>query len=346
MKEKKKTAVVLSGGGAKGAYEAGALLTIAQKLPEIHVMSGASIGAINAAVFAWEYEQTGDLIKASEKLRSTWKELDDLFEVNFLRIALQALCSYFRTRSPLNFSALVSNKKIKKKLDELIPKDLKISDFTRIELLINATSLTEGKSISFNRKNDANLHEAVLASSCLPLIFESQLIKGNFYVDGGVFNNTPLRDALEVGSTDVYVIELKPMSKDLYLETIQDPTDFRSIKNVGSRMIELITDKIMYEDLKNAKRINDIIEVIQTLEHSGANRRIIENLKKSIGYEKGSKLKRHVRFHEIAPTERLEPPGTLGFKDKEALERIIRLGEEDAENQLRDLTRGRRKRVS
>ncbi len=59
--KERKVAVVLSGGGAKGAYEAGALSSIVRRTQEIHVMTGASIGAINAAVFAWEYEKPGRL---------------------------------------------------------------------------------------------------------------------------------------------------------------------------------------------------------------------------------------------------------------------------------------------
>lgn len=341
-----KMAVVLSGGGAKGAYEAGALTTIVNIFPKIHVISGASIGAINAAVFAWEYEQSGDMVKAAEKVRLTWEDLDSLFEINFFGIARQALYSYLRTRSLLNFPALVEKRKIEKKVDELIPKDLRISDLKKIELTINATSLTEGKTVSFTRKNDTYVKDAVLASSCLPLIFESQFIEGNFYVDGGVFNNTPLRDALESGATNICVVELKPLEKDIYMDTIHDKCEFRSIKRVGGRMIELITDKIMYEDLKNAQRINDIIDVIQALERSGGNKRIIENLKRAIGYQKGSKLKRRVKIHEIAPSRRLDPPGTLGFDDQEALKEIMLLGEKDAETQLGALSRNFRKIVS
>jgi len=81
-KNKRKVAVVLSGGGAKGAYEAGALSSIVKKTPAIHVLTGASIGAINAAVFAWEYEQTGDPLQAANKLQSIWlrQQAEILFE--------------------------------------------------------------------------------------------------------------------------------------------------------------------------------------------------------------------------------------------------------------------------
>ena len=148
---KRKVAVVLSGGGAKGAYEAGALSTIVRRTQDIHVMTGASIGAINAAVFALEYERTGDMISAAETVKSIWSELDGLFKFSFLRIIGEVLRSYLTTRSPVNFPSLVDNTKIQNKLKELIPDDVKISDIKRIELAINATCLTEGKTVSFTR---------------------------------------------------------------------------------------------------------------------------------------------------------------------------------------------------
>lgn len=163
--KKRKVAVVLSGGGAKGAYEAGALASVVRKTKDIHVMTGASIGAINAAVFAWEYEQTGDMIQAVETVKSTWSELGDLFTVSLWRIAGLALRSYWKTGNPLNFASAVDNTTIRRKLKELIPEDLKISDLKRIELAINATCLTGGKTVSFSRDNDAYLYEAVFVIS-------------------------------------------------------------------------------------------------------------------------------------------------------------------------------------
>lgn len=333
-RSKRKVAVVLSGGGAKGAYEAGALSSIVKKTQAIHVLTGASIGAINAAVFAWEYEQSGDLHQAANVVKSTWLDLGELFEFSLWRILGAAFVSYLKTGSPVNFSAFVDNSKIQEKIKELIPEQLRISDLKKIELAINATCLTTGKTVSFTRDNDAYLGEAVLASSSLPLIFPTQKIKESYYIDGGVFNNTPLRDAIVAQATDIFVVELKPKTKELYLKTIWDQSDFTSVFQVGSRLMELITDKIMYEDLKNARKVNEIIAVINALETAGRNSEVVERLKKSIGYKKDGKVKRHVNLHEIAPTKRLDPPGTLGFDKKDAIKAIIRLGELDTDKQL------------
>lgn len=330
-----KIGVVLSGGGAKGAYEAGALSAIVRRTQDIHVMTGASIGAINAAVFAWKYERTGDMVAAAETVKSTWSDLGGLFKIRPLRILLGALESWLKTGTPLNLKSVVDNTEIKAKVKQLIPPRLKISDLKRIELAINATCLTTGKTVAFTRDNDAYLWEAVLASSCLPLIFETQTIGSGYYVDGGVFNNTPLRDALSAQATDVFVVELKPKETDLYFETITDPAEFTGAYKVGSRLMEMIMDKIMYEDLKNARKINSIIDIIVALKSAGADEEIIERLKSSIGYSKNGRVKRKVEFYEIAPSERLDPPGTLGFENQDAIQKIIQLGKMDAEEQLK-----------
>ncbi len=336
-RKKRKVAVVLSGGGAKGAYEAGALLSIIRKTQDIHVMTGASIGAINAAVFAWEYERTGDMLLAAETVKKLWMELDRLFNICGISVFFKMLFSFLRTGSPFRFKSLVSNEAIIAKIKRLIPMDVRISDIKKIELVINATCLTTGKTVAFTRDNDAYLYEAVLASSSIPIFFKTYLIDDNYYVDGGLFNNTPLRDAIMAKATDVFVVELKPKTKDLYLETIRDNQDYHNVAQVSSRLMELILDKIMYEDLKKARKTNQIIEIINSLEKAGEPREIIEHLKNSIGYEKNGKIKQYIEFYEIAPSRRLDPPGTLGFDNQLAIREIIRLGEADADAQLENV---------
>ncbi len=53
----------------------------------------------------------------------------------------------------------------------------------------------------------------------------------------------------------------------------------------------------MYEDLKKARKINEIIDVITALEKTNANKKLITKLKKSIGYSKNGEIKRKVNFY-------------------------------------------------
>lgn len=337
-----KVAIVLSGGGAKGAYEAGALLPIVQRTQDVHIVTGASIGAINAAVFASTYEDTGDILQAADAVKRAWFEIGPLFKFDLQSIGRNMMSGFLGAGGPINvrrffnFPALVDTTAIKNKINELLP-DCRISDITSIELAVNATNLTTGGTVTFTSENDAPLREAVLASSCLPILFPPVAMADGHFVDGGVFNNTPLKDALVLGATDVFIVGLKPKETVTYFETIVDQDPFANIFDTATRLAELILDKIMYEDLKNARRINKVVAVIHELEKHGDSE-ALRNLKQAIGYEKGDRTKKHVNFHDIAPDDRLDPPGTLGFDQRDALHALIERGEEDAREQLRDVT--------
>lgn len=331
----RKVAVVLSGGGAKGAYEAGALKAIVRFTDRIDVVSGASIGAINAAVFAHAYEETGDLEKAAAAVADAWRRIESPFKVSLFGTICKLLWNWLRhfSFSPahlLSFASVADNAKIIATIASLLP-EKKISELKRIELAINATDLTHGRTVTFCRENDLSLREAVLASSCIPVLFPSRRIGDSYYVDGGIFNNTPLKDVLVRGATDVFIVALKPSDSQQYFREIEDHKPFDTVFGVSSRLMELVLDKIMYEDLKTARRLNEIVASIEAFEEADPDSPALRRLKDAIKYDvEGRRMKAVVNFYEVAPARRLEPPGTLGFDQRDAIEEIMRQGEEDA----------------
>lgn len=331
--QEKKLAVVLSGGGAKGAYEAGALQIIAQEAAKIHILTGASIGAINAAAFAVEYERSRDLVKAAAYVRQAWLEIEPLFQLSIWYVLRQMIHARFTKGSFRNIPAITANEQIIATINQYLP-DIRISELTAIDLHINATNLNTGKTETFNRKHDASLREAVLASSCIPLLFATRQYNQSYYIDGGLFNNTPLRDAIVAGATDIIVVELKPADTQCYLETIQDDRGYESAWHVGARLMELVLDTIMYEDVKHARQLNKIIAVIRRLESLGDDSPALQQLKDAIRYERNGRVKKEINICEIAPNDRLEPPGTLGFHNRQAILDIMKQGEADAKEQL------------
>ena len=218
-------------------------------------------------------------------------------------------------------------------VNKILP-DIKIKDLKHIDLAITATDLNRGSSVSFNRYNDCSLRDAVLASICLPALFPTKKIYDTYFVDGGIFNNTPLRDALMLGSKNIIVVELKPKEKETYLREIQTNKKYKNVYDVTLRLLELALDRMMYEDVKKAKKLNKIIRCIRKLEKLKAEPELIQELKESINYEKNNRIKSIVRINEIAPSKRLEPPGTLGFDDIESIRKTMDLGKKDALTQL------------
>ncbi len=332
--DRPRVAVVLSGGGAKGAYEAGALKAIVRKTKQIHIITGASIGAINAAVFAVEYEKTANLLSAANRVQAVWAEIRSLFELEMFKVGKKMFFSRLRGNSFFDIPSLVRNDKIVEKINDLIP-DIRIGEISRIELAINATNMNTGRSVTFSK--DASLREAVLASSCIPILFPTRFYEKAHYVDGGLFNNTPLRDAIVAGATHVFVVELKPKDTDQYRSMIGDYTSYESAWQVGTRLLELIVDKIMYDDVQKAKKLNKIISVIRNLESLDSHNPALHELKEAINYEKKGRVKKQIIFHEIAPLDRLNPPGTLGFDKSQDIQRIMKQGESDGDAELVDV---------
>ena len=328
-----KLAVVLSGGGAKGAYEAGALQVIAQQVQQIHILTGASIGAINAAAFAVEYQQSRDLVKAAAYVQQAWVEIGPLFRLSVWYVLGQMITSRFTRGSFRHIPAIAANQRIIETIHAYLP-DIRISELTAMDLRINATNLNTGQTETFHRGNDASLREAVLASSCIPLLFPSRLYKEAYYIDGGMFNNTPLRDAIVAGAENIIVVELKPTDTQCYLETIEDSRGYESAWHVGARLMELVLDTIMYEDVKHARQLNHIIAVIRRLEALGDDSPALQELKNAIRYEKNGRVKKQINICEVAPTDRLDPPGTLGFHNRKAILDIMKKGEDDARSVL------------
>ncbi len=139
-------------------------------------------------------------------MRDSWFSVDSLFKVSIAGILLNTLAARIKYGSWLSLTSVVTNKKIVETVNRLIP-DKRISDIKRIDLAINATDLSKGRTVTFCRENDASLRDAVLASSCIPVLFPTKKILDDFSIDGGVFNNTPLKDVLVLGATDVFTTD-------------------------------------------------------------------------------------------------------------------------------------------
>lgn len=160
--------LVLSGGGAKGAYQIGALKALKnfENKITIKAISGSSIGGINAAAF---------LSISLEQIESLWKQFtfQDFFDIE------DNLIDGLASRQ-----ALISllNKIIdENKLQKAIPcfNTICIDEYNPEYKLIN-------------NKCKKEIIEILLATSALPVIYSKVNIKNNFYQDGGIADNLPI----------------------------------------------------------------------------------------------------------------------------------------------------------
>lgn len=176
-----RTALVLGGGGARGAVEVGLYRALVELGIRIDFVLGSSIGAVNGALIAAglsadELEDYWRAIRTRDVIGSRWQ---------FLRLLTGA-------------SSLFSNHHLRNLLRSRLPvrsfRDL------RIPLAIVATDLETGETVVLT---EGDLIEAILASTALPGLFPAMPWQGRTLVDGGLSNNVPIDLAVERGAERV-----------------------------------------------------------------------------------------------------------------------------------------------
>lgn len=155
--------IVLSGGGIRGIAHLGVLKALADKKIKISQITGTSAGAIAGALYANNIDPY-DILQIFNKSKL----------IKHLRPA-------FNTTALLNLETAFSL------LKEYIPHNS--FEHLKIPLTITATNFNNGKLVYFS---EGELIRKVLASSCIPGVFNPIMIDGNLYVDGGVINNFPV----------------------------------------------------------------------------------------------------------------------------------------------------------
>jgi NTE family protein len=210
-----KVVLVLQGGGALGAYQAGVYEAMRASSYEPDWVAGISIGGINAAIIAGNPPE-----QRVNRLREFWEQVTSavfwppLFEGSGERPVFTTLSSmwiagfgvpgFFEPRIP---SPLLSPVTPPEKLSYYDTRSLRqtlerLVDFDRINarttrLSLGAVNVRSGNFIYFDNERDKIGPEHVMASGALPPGFPPVEIDGEFYWDGGVVSNTPIQYVLD-----------------------------------------------------------------------------------------------------------------------------------------------------
>jgi NTE family protein len=282
-----KTALILSGGGARGAYQVGVLKAIAQLQPSgghnpFDIICGTSAGAINASLLACESDHYGHAVT---KLEALWANLDSrkIHRVGFrqlIKSSLRIFGSFFRggvvKGEP---SALLDNAPLRHLLEEQI-------DFSklaeRIEngdldaLSITALAYSSGKNVSFfqgasditgwrrNQRVGARTmlnHNHLMASSALPAIFPPVKIRGEYFGDGAIRQSAPLSTALHLGANRLFVIGVSHNARDS-LDPLEARVHTPTFAQIAGHLLNSSFIDAMEEDLEMLQRFNQISQYL------------------------------------------------------------------------------------
>jgi NTE family protein len=241
--KKPKRAVVLSGGGARGAYEAGVLRFILDELPgrtgitpDFEIVSGTSVGAIHACFLAATADETEtrgqrlveiwDRMRVQEIFKFT---IRDFFKLPRRFLGVKHVAKMLRDgQRPDRLYGLLDTEPLERLVLQSIPwQGIRRNIRTgRIDTVcVAATQVATGRAVIFcdsrrpelppwasasnirmQRIRLSPLH--ALASAAIPLLFPSVRVGARYYADGGLRLNTPLAPAVRLGADRILVIGL------------------------------------------------------------------------------------------------------------------------------------------
>lgn len=201
-------AFALEGGGARGAYQAGAWKAFEENGIKYSAVSGTSVGALNGAMMAmknpalseeiWNNMDFSRVIKVDGRLMKT------VFDKGILELEVKNIKSSLKTLfRDKGFDASPLKALIKEKID---PVAIKNSD---VRLFISTYSITDRKGLDLEASLLGNdeLCDMLMASAYFP-VFKNDMLGGKRYTDGGVSNLIPISPLVKEGYTDIIAIRL------------------------------------------------------------------------------------------------------------------------------------------
>ncbi len=252
--------LALQGGGAHGAFTWGVLDRILEDgRLTIDGLSATSAGAMNAGVYAYHH-MIGGADGARQGLHDFWQRIskagdktrnpmDAVFEKMNMKMLSSASMFETMTRllSPYQFNPRNLNP-LKDVLEASIDFD-KLHHCTDTKLRICATNVRTGKIKIFS--NGEITPDVLLASACLPSIFQAVEIDGDHYWDGGYMGNPAIYPMfIGMESSDVIIIHINPIERHDVPKTSAD---------IMNRLNEISFNSTLMREMRAVKFIRDII---------------------------------------------------------------------------------------
>jgi len=275
--EKKLVGMALQGGGAHGAFTWGVLDRLLEEDDIVaEAMCGTSAGAVNAVACAYGLH-IGGPTKAKEIMEELWKRIamsgSFMFKPGMLDkvygngdIYNSAGYMWFnaisQVLSPYNFNPFNYNP-LKDILNNLIDFE-ELHKYNKKKLFICATNVKTNRAKIFSNK-DITV-DAVMASACLPFLFQAVEIEGEFYWDGGYMGNPPIFPLISNTELhDILLVKINSININSVPTTARDIADRVNEISFNSSLInemklihyrnELIRNGILKTDGKTNREI-------------------------------------------------------------------------------------------
>ncbi|HSP14263.1 MAG TPA: patatin-like phospholipase family protein [Thermoanaerobaculia bacterium] len=366
-------ALVLTGGGARAAYQVGVLRCLSRRLPKLHIdiITGVSAGAINAVFLA---TRRGTLRDVVEELTRIWSTLtlQDILRVDPVSLLRNV---FLRTKvsegMPLapRVHGLADTAPLRKLLERLYPENSEgviaglAENVPRCEpraVAVTTLDYATGRTMTWVTGCEIETWERplrrsvltpltidhILASAALPIIFPAVRLGKHWHGDGGIRLSAPLSPALHLGATRMLAISTH------YAKSVSEASEpqivgYPPTAQILGQLVNAVFLDVIDEDTGRLERSNAFLRDLPPEQRHGYRVVDIAVIRPSqdIGrlaarYE--PRLPRSFRFvtRRLGTRETSEADFmSLFMFVPEFLQRLIELGEADAEARIEEITR-------
>ena len=223
---KKEYGLVLSGGGTRGAFQIGVWKALKELGIDVKAIAGTSIGALNGALFLQDDFYTA--VKLYERIK-----IDNIMKIERVNTNKNIfdLSNIFNVASNYKKQKGIDNTPLREMIKQYIDMDKLYNsdiDFGLVSYSVrNKTPLQKFK----NEIPKEQMEDYLLASACFP-IFKPQVINGEEYFDGGLYDNTPSNMLIEKGYKNIIIVDMagigfsrKSIKRDAYIKVISPSED-------------------------------------------------------------------------------------------------------------------------
>jgi NTE family protein len=361
-------ALVLSGGGARAAYQVGFLRCLARNFPDLNIpiITGVSAGAINAAFLA---NHTGTFAEAVEELSELWLKLsvDQVFCVdtwklirNVFRWGVRLVSGGFSNESSAR--SLLDSTPLRELLQRAFLPQGNVIGGIRKNLqhgklkafAITGTNYATGQALTWVMGKEIRMWERpwrrseatditidhIMSSASLPLLFPAVRVGNAWYGDGGIRQSAPLSPAIYLGAKRILAISTR------HLRSMEDASTpvcigYPPPAQIAGTLMNSIFLDALDQDVRTLKRTNQLLEQIPEEQHDDRHvvylfaMRPSEDLGELAGgFEPELPYMFRYLFRGLGTQETSSPDWlSMVMFDPNYLTHLVKLGENDADKQ-------------
>jgi NTE family protein len=317
---------VLTGGGARAAYQAGALLALAEVLPPgavpFRTLCGVSAGGLNAAFLgAWR----GDFEDAGHRLRDLWLELSP--ERVFRTDGARMIGIGSRWMRDLSAGGLFQRSRINFLLDatplrDFLHERLPLADLRRNiasgairGFAVTATSYATNAAVTFfdgapdiqpwvratrvGVRSQIRL-DHIMASASIPIFFPPVRIQGIWYGDGSVRMTAPLSPAIHMGAERLLVVGVRRWREPSELQPSRAPARREALppSQIAGTLLNAVFLETIEADVERLEAVNRMVDAIPPDRRDGlkAIPTLVLRPSRDLGQLAGDQYRRFPRF--------------------------------------------------